>query len=143
MAHTAPEGDDIYAWGATPLRDLAAVEEHLRCTICTQVFRTPMALDCGHCFCSICIRQWKSTGKETCPRCQKPARDPRLCLDLDALAATYRRVRPALMTVARGGGGGGSGGSGGGGGGSSSSSSSGGGGGGGGGGGKESAAQRT
>lgn len=50
---------------------LRALDSALRCPICGELFDGPVTLVCGHCFCSLCIRQTLSQ-KQACPTCRKP-----------------------------------------------------------------------
>ena len=45
-------------------------ENEMFCTICNEIFISPMTIDCGHVFCSFCIDEWKKTGNKTCPICR-------------------------------------------------------------------------
>ncbi|XP_048862821.1 zinc-binding protein A33-like isoform X2 [Brienomyrus brachyistius] len=46
-------------------------EEHLRCSICLEVFSCPVSIPCGHSFCKHCIcEQWSSKDKQQCPLCK-------------------------------------------------------------------------
>ncbi|KIK63525.1 hypothetical protein GYMLUDRAFT_40568 [Collybiopsis luxurians FD-317 M1] len=49
---------------------LRLLDTALRCTICTELFDGPVTLKCGHCFCSICIRE-SLVRKQECPACRE------------------------------------------------------------------------
>ena len=53
--------DDIdgeWEWGHDDVgKKICALEETLRCAICSELFRNPHSLPCGHSFCSECIRK--------------------------------------------------------------------------------------
>jgi hypothetical protein len=50
--------------------DLLNVE--LRCPICLDIMRDPMATPCLHRFCSVCIEKCLRIGKQECPSCRQP-----------------------------------------------------------------------
>ncbi|KZT28666.1 hypothetical protein NEOLEDRAFT_1108091 [Neolentinus lepideus HHB14362 ss-1] len=52
---------------ASALRDLDA---SLRCNICGELYNAPVTLTCGHCFCSVCVREAIQVKAE-CPTCRK------------------------------------------------------------------------
>ncbi|KAJ3781539.1 hypothetical protein GGU10DRAFT_437243 [Lentinula aff. detonsa] len=49
---------------------LRLLDSSLRCTICSEFFDGPVTLKCGHCFCSLCIRQ-SLLEKQECPACRE------------------------------------------------------------------------
>lgn len=46
------------------------IPAYLICSICTEVFKTPFRINCGHTFCKECIFRWLEDNK-TCPVCRK------------------------------------------------------------------------
>ncbi|GLI66182.1 hypothetical protein VaNZ11_009945 [Volvox africanus] len=61
-----------------PPPELAALAEELACPICKQLFDGPVSLDCGHVFCSGCIRPsfgyaHSKNQKQICPTCRDPS----------------------------------------------------------------------
>ncbi|KAM9366661.1 E3 ubiquitin-protein ligase TRIM21-like [Symphorus nematophorus] len=47
-------------------------EENFLCSICLDVFTTPVTIPCGHNFCKNCITEnWKINRKRQCPFCKK------------------------------------------------------------------------
>ncbi|KAG5846249.1 hypothetical protein ANANG_G00147790 [Anguilla anguilla] len=47
-------------------------EEQFQCSICREVFSSPVSTPCGHSFCRACIQgYWQSRGACHCPRCGK------------------------------------------------------------------------
>ncbi|KAJ4488566.1 hypothetical protein J3R30DRAFT_3794053 [Lentinula aciculospora] len=49
---------------------LRLLDSALRCTICSELYDGPVTLKCGHCFCSLCIRQ-SLVEKQECPTCRE------------------------------------------------------------------------
>ena len=48
--------------------------EDFGCTVCNEVFLSPMSLPCGHIFCKFCLVQWKkecSSRPFNCPNCRE------------------------------------------------------------------------
>ncbi|KAE8577299.1 hypothetical protein XENTR_v10004511 [Xenopus tropicalis] len=50
---------------------LPDVRDHLKCSICREIYTDPVTLQCGHSFCSTCIHERWENLKEplTCPEC--------------------------------------------------------------------------
>uniref|UniRef100_A0AAV2MBR0 RING-type domain-containing protein n=1 Tax=Knipowitschia caucasica TaxID=637954 RepID=A0AAV2MBR0_KNICA len=47
-------------------------EEQFECIICTEFFRNPVTLPCGHNFCQVCIEQhWRDKKVRKCPLCNQ------------------------------------------------------------------------
>ncbi|KAF8556937.1 hypothetical protein OG21DRAFT_1408108 [Imleria badia] len=80
LAQDIPDPTDF---SATDLRQLDA---SFRCTICGEFFDAPISLACGHCFCSLCIREHIVREPE-CPSCRKSTTE------------AHFRVNPALEEV--------------------------------------------
>lgn len=51
---------------------LRTLDAAVRCPICSEYFAGPVSLLCGHCFCSLCIRNAIATpaSKAQCPTCR-------------------------------------------------------------------------
>ncbi|XP_048450159.1 tripartite motif-containing protein 65-like, partial [Rhincodon typus] len=48
-------------------------QKDLQCSICLEVFHSPVTTDCGHSFCSDCISKYwdrESNGTYSCPECR-------------------------------------------------------------------------
>ncbi|XP_026082665.1 uncharacterized protein LOC113058720 isoform X2 [Carassius auratus] len=54
-------------------------EDHYKCPVCTEVFRDPVSMPCGHIYCKQCIEIYWSkptqAGAYACPQCRKRFRD--------------------------------------------------------------------
>ncbi|XP_076841975.1 E3 ubiquitin-protein ligase TRIM35-like isoform X2 [Brachyhypopomus gauderio] len=49
-----------------------SLEEHLKCSICLEIFKDPVVLTCSHSFCRTCIeRTWHLKEMKKCPLCSK------------------------------------------------------------------------
>uniref|UniRef100_UPI003AAA7AE0 nuclear factor 7, ovary-like n=1 Tax=Centroberyx gerrardi TaxID=166262 RepID=UPI003AAA7AE0 len=71
---------------------IAFVESHLSCHVCSETFRDPVSLGCGHSFCSSCLKNvWKKAKNKKCPICKKKSSktDPRVNFALKELADSY------------------------------------------------------
>eukprot|EP00041_Stephanoeca_diplocostata_P003902 m.39179 g.39179 ORF g.39179 m.39179 type:complete len:313 (+) comp14699_c0_seq1:172-1110(+) len=84
------------------------IDNHLRCTICQDLFNIPMMLpSCSHNFCSECIRKHlafkdqKHTFGSSCPQCSAPAKDTELVNNrpLEHLVIMFRKIRSAAQTI--------------------------------------------
>lgn len=51
----------------SPQRFCLAVSPDLVCSVCTDVYTDPVALECGHVYCRTCIDVWLDRGSPTCP----------------------------------------------------------------------------
>nr|XP_040025535.1 zinc-binding protein A33-like [Gasterosteus aculeatus aculeatus] len=50
---------------------ILVLESFLRCHVCSETFRDPVSLSCGHSFCSRCLQRfWKKAGNKNCPICK-------------------------------------------------------------------------
>lgn len=66
----------------TRFLDKQNISKHLYCSICMEVFRSPMRTPCGHIFCLICIENWANIGKKYCPICKERVSNKKLVKDL-------------------------------------------------------------
>ncbi|XP_043917812.1 zinc-binding protein A33-like [Protopterus annectens] len=49
-----------------------SLEEELTCSVCREIFRDPITLQCGHNFCRDCVsRYWKQKRSHACPLCRE------------------------------------------------------------------------
>ncbi|KAG8520018.1 E3 ubiquitin-protein ligase TRIM7 [Galemys pyrenaicus] len=94
--------------GAEALALAAELQGEATCSICLELFREPVSVECGHSFCRSCIaRCWERPGAGTaapaaprassaplpCPQCREPARPNQLRPNrqLASVAALLRR----------------------------------------------------
>uniref|UniRef100_A0A8C2QTR7 RING-type E3 ubiquitin transferase n=1 Tax=Capra hircus TaxID=9925 RepID=A0A8C2QTR7_CAPHI len=92
--------------GAEALALAAELQGEATCSICLELFREPVSVECGHSFCRACIaRCWERPGTRAtavshtlsfslpCPQCREPARPSQLRPNrqLAAVATLLRR----------------------------------------------------
>ncbi|TKS79172.1 Nuclear factor 7, ovary [Collichthys lucidus] len=54
------------------MAERAHLESFLSCHVCSETFRDPVSLSCGHSFCSSCLQKfWKQAGNKNCPICKR------------------------------------------------------------------------
>uniref|UniRef100_A0A8B9GUP5 Bloodthirsty-related gene family, member 2 n=1 Tax=Astyanax mexicanus TaxID=7994 RepID=A0A8B9GUP5_ASTMX len=47
-------------------------ERHFLCSLCEDIFSSPVTTPCGHNFCKVCLRKyWSRSDSESCPLCGK------------------------------------------------------------------------
>ncbi|XP_053347808.1 bloodthirsty-related gene family, member 2 [Clarias gariepinus] len=47
-------------------------EKHFLCSLCEDIFSSPVTTPCGHSFCKVCLRKyWSQSGAGKCPLCRK------------------------------------------------------------------------
>ncbi|XP_078139248.1 nuclear factor 7, ovary-like [Centroberyx gerrardi] len=67
-------------------------ESYLSCHVCSETFRDPVSLSCGHSFCSSCLKKfWEQDKNKNCPICKrKSSKDhPPVTFTLKDLADSY------------------------------------------------------
>ncbi|XP_003800225.1 E3 ubiquitin-protein ligase TRIM7 isoform X1 [Otolemur garnettii] len=100
--------------GAEALALAAELQGEATCSICLELFREPVSVECGHSFCRACIaRCWERPGAGAtaasgglpcplpCPQCREPARPSQLRPNrqLAAVATLLRRFSlPAAVS---------------------------------------------
>uniref|UniRef100_UPI003AAEFD8E nuclear factor 7, ovary-like n=1 Tax=Centroberyx gerrardi TaxID=166262 RepID=UPI003AAEFD8E len=71
---------------------IALFESYLSCHVCSETFRDPVSLGCGHSFCSSCLKQfWKQAKNKNCPVCKRKSSksEPGVNFALKELADSY------------------------------------------------------
>ncbi|KZT11613.1 uncharacterized protein LAESUDRAFT_692654 [Laetiporus sulphureus 93-53] len=75
LLENVPDPTDFPSADVAPgLREL---DEALVCDVCREFYSGPMILECGHSFCSYCLRRAFSDRQE-CPKCRAPANEMRM-----------------------------------------------------------------
>ncbi|XP_048018069.1 uncharacterized protein LOC125249746 isoform X4 [Megalobrama amblycephala] len=79
-------------------------EDHYRCSVCTEVFKDPVSIPCGHNYCKHCIEIYWSkptqAGGYACPQCRKRFRDrPVLSVNV-ALSKMIKELQKAGFSSA-------------------------------------------
>ena len=69
---TKPSATD---WQGTAFQQMSSLETALYCPCCAKLFNTPTMLECGHLFCSVCIRSWCASS-DVCPSARSPPTSP-------------------------------------------------------------------
>uniref|UniRef100_A0A4W5LHF6 RING-type domain-containing protein n=1 Tax=Hucho hucho TaxID=62062 RepID=A0A4W5LHF6_9TELE len=73
------------------------LREHFICSVCLDVFSSPVTIPCGHNFCQGCIQAYWNKGECSCPLCTRQfIQRPELAMNhvLDALSNTFRLEEP-------------------------------------------------
>ncbi len=72
-----------------------ALEDELSCSVCTELFRDPVLLSCGHSFCRQCINDhWTFSSSRNCPVCRQVSpQEPVSNLSLRNTCECYLRER--------------------------------------------------
>ncbi|XP_040052675.2 zinc-binding protein A33 [Gasterosteus aculeatus] len=68
------------------------LESYLSCHVCSETFRDPVSLSCGHSFCSSCLQRfWEQAGNQNCPICKSKSStdEPAVNLTLKGLADSF------------------------------------------------------
>ncbi|KAF9653854.1 hypothetical protein BDM02DRAFT_1100456 [Thelephora ganbajun] len=84
-----------------PQRELGHLDSSLTCKICREFYRGPVSLSCGHCFCSLCIRN-SMTSKQECPVCRKCANEGQIrpVAALEEIVESWKAARALVLTLA-------------------------------------------
>ncbi|KAL0272444.1 UNVERIFIED_CONTAM: hypothetical protein PYX00_005407 [Menopon gallinae] len=71
LAEASSLKDEASRVKSNVLENIADVmESELQCSVCSELFVTPITLNCSHTFCKYCIETWKKK-KKNCPICRK------------------------------------------------------------------------
>lgn len=84
-------------------KPLQLIEKSLKCSICHATMRSAVLLsNCGHSFCSYCIRQFLLKEK-ICPLCRKPATESDIVrnITLNEVLDIFKYQRGALLELSR------------------------------------------
>ncbi|KAH9926137.1 uncharacterized protein B0H18DRAFT_1006669 [Fomitopsis serialis] len=81
---------------------LRLLDEALRCSVCHELYDAPVTLNCGHCFCSLCVRNYLKDKKE-CPSCRKEASDTQLRKNvaLESAVRAWAAAREFTLRLAK------------------------------------------
>ncbi|KAG9318183.1 hypothetical protein JVU11DRAFT_262 [Chiua virens] len=80
--------------------DLHQLDASFRCSICSEFFDAPISLTCGHCFCSLCIREHLARESE-CPSCRKSAIESHFRVNsaLEEAVSAWKAARPKVLRL--------------------------------------------
>ncbi|XP_019220758.1 tripartite motif-containing protein 35-like [Oreochromis niloticus] len=73
---------------------VAVFENYLSCHVCSETFRDPVSLSCGHSFCSSCLQKfWEQTTNKNCPICKRKSSkdEPSMNFALKELADSFAK----------------------------------------------------
>uniref|UniRef100_A0A3P9D4H2 Nuclear factor 7, brain-like n=1 Tax=Maylandia zebra TaxID=106582 RepID=A0A3P9D4H2_9CICH len=73
---------------------VALFENFLSCHVCSETFRDPVSLSCGHSFCSSCLQKfWEQTKNKNCPICKRKSSkdEPSMNFALKELADSFAK----------------------------------------------------
>ncbi|KAJ7063548.1 hypothetical protein C8F01DRAFT_1133456 [Mycena amicta] len=87
-----------------PSKNLRNLDSSVRCPICTEYFDGPVSLQCGHSFCSLCIRNtMAATSQSHCPTCRAPAKESQLRPNptIEEIVAAWQPARAAILDLAK------------------------------------------
>ncbi|KAM3864159.1 bloodthirsty-related gene family, member 2 [Diretmus argenteus] len=78
-------------------------ERHFLCSLCRDIFTSPVTIPCGHSFCKACLcHYWTRHQSHYCPQCKRVfAATPNLSVNhiLADVSDKYRKSRPQKPTV--------------------------------------------
>ncbi|KAI0928009.1 hypothetical protein AcW1_005392 [Taiwanofungus camphoratus] len=81
---------------------LRQLDDALRCSICGELYEAPVTLNCGHCYCSLCIRSALS-DKAECPICRQSASESHLRKNLvvESSVKAWTAARDFMLRVSK------------------------------------------
>ena len=70
------------------------LERECQCPICLDLFISPVALNCGHTFCWLCLARWKNSSGDlgTCPECREVVMHENRVIAMDRLIDDFMFV---------------------------------------------------
>jgi len=83
---TLPNNDNMFDDIIRNLQEL--LESQLQCSICNEVYITPVVVKCGHTFCEECISTWTKTQKN-CPECRMQVTGLIPCKAIDSYISSF------------------------------------------------------
>ncbi|KAH9842555.1 uncharacterized protein C8Q71DRAFT_733395 [Rhodofomes roseus] len=100
LAADVPDPTDFPPSDIAP--GLRLLDEALRCSVCHELYDAPVTLNCGHCFCSLCVRNCLK-DKEECPSCRKQASDTQLRKNvaLESAVKAWAAAREFTLRLAK------------------------------------------
>nr|GAT53714.1 DNA repair protein [Mycena chlorophos] len=85
-------------------KSLQQLDASVRCPICSELFTGPVSLNCGHSFCSLCVRNtMAATSQSQCPSCRAPAKESQLRpnLVLEEIVSSWQPARAYIVELAK------------------------------------------
>ncbi|KAF7294703.1 DNA repair protein [Mycena indigotica] len=85
-------------------KSLQQLDAAVRCSICSEFFDGPVSLQCGHSFCSLCIRNTMATTSQShCPTCRAPAKESHLRPNslLEDIVSAWKPARAYIVKLAK------------------------------------------
>ncbi|CAG8451888.1 18649_t:CDS:2 [Dentiscutata erythropus] len=81
-----------------PQASLRFLDTLPRCSVCKDFFNTPMIAECGHVYCSLCIRRCLNM-EQVCPVCRANISEPQLFKspDTENLVQAWINMRQTLL----------------------------------------------
>ncbi|XP_036790225.1 uncharacterized protein LOC110513232 isoform X2 [Oncorhynchus mykiss] len=93
----------MFGKDASELTACLLTEDHFRCSVCTEVFKEPVSIPCGHSYCRRCIETYwnqpDQTGDYDCPQCRKRFRTRPDLLTNSALEKVIEKLHQAGFKV--------------------------------------------
>ena len=75
---------------------ISVLNSELRCPVCLNLLRQPVATECMHRFCASCIQKCLRLGKKECPSCRKPIATRRNLRNDNNFATLIAKLYPDL-----------------------------------------------
>ncbi|KAJ7722271.1 hypothetical protein DFH07DRAFT_857002 [Mycena maculata] len=84
---------------------LSHLDTATRCQICSNFLEGPVTISCGHCFCSVCIRDFmaSSTSRAQCPTCRTATSETQIRPNpgIEEVVTAWKLARPYILSLAR------------------------------------------